>query len=158
MLGRSLKGEKKVVYQHQVPRKVSMGEKSPGQMLLLNFPGKFGNCEWGGSRKGVFKKLNVLRFLCVDICYCKGILKIDTSLAIATSGLRTKLLFENPPPSENPPFGFPRKITWTKGTEQKKTKRPPTGTGTKIQFLSLVAHDCGYPLSRYTCRATRVRS
>ena len=24
------------------------------------------------------------------------------------------------------------------------------------QFTSLVAHDCGYPLSRYTCRATRV--
>ena len=23
-------------------------------------------------------------------------------------------------------------------------------------FLSLVAHNCGYPLSRYTCRATRV--
>ena len=23
-------------------------------------------------------------------------------------------------------------------------------------FLGLVAHDCGYPLSRYTCRATRV--
>ena len=23
-------------------------------------------------------------------------------------------------------------------------------------FRSLVAHDCGYPLSRYTCRATRV--
>ena len=23
-------------------------------------------------------------------------------------------------------------------------------------FPSLVAHDCGYPLSRYTCRATRV--
>ena len=23
-------------------------------------------------------------------------------------------------------------------------------------FLTLVAHDCGYPLSRYTCRATRV--
>ena len=24
------------------------------------------------------------------------------------------------------------------------------------QMLRLVAHDCGYPLSRYTCRATRV--
>ena len=23
-------------------------------------------------------------------------------------------------------------------------------------YVSLVAHDCGYPLSRYTCRATRV--
>ena len=30
------------------------------------------------------------------------LLKVDTSLAIATSGLRTNLLFENPPPSENP--------------------------------------------------------
>ena len=26
----------------------------------------------------------------------------------------------------------------------------------KVQVSSLVAHDCGYPLSRYTCRATRV--
>ena len=24
------------------------------------------------------------------------------------------------------------------------------------RFSSLVAHDCGYPLSRYTCRGTRV--
>ena len=24
------------------------------------------------------------------------------------------------------------------------------------KVISLVAHDCGYPLSRYTCRATRV--
>ena len=24
------------------------------------------------------------------------------------------------------------------------------------EFFDLVAHDCGYPLSRYTCRATRV--
>ena len=36
------------------------------------------------------------------------LLKIDTSLAIATSGLRTNLLFEKPP-SENPPFNFPDK-------------------------------------------------
>ena len=34
------------------------------------------------------------------------LLKIDTSLAIATSGLRTNLLFEKPP-FENPPFDFP---------------------------------------------------
>ena len=26
----------------------------------------------------------------------------------------------------------------------------------KIQRVVLVAHDCGYPLSRYTCRATLV--
>ena len=26
----------------------------------------------------------------------------------------------------------------------------------QVQVLGLVAHDCGYPLSRYTCRATRV--
>ena len=26
----------------------------------------------------------------------------------------------------------------------------------EIEVWSLVAHDCGYPLSRYTCRATRV--
>ena len=25
-----------------------------------------------------------------------------------------------------------------------------------VPGLLLVAHDCGYPLSRYTCRATRV--
>ena len=25
-----------------------------------------------------------------------------------------------------------------------------------INLVGLVAHDCGYPLSRYTCRATRV--
>ena len=36
------------------------------------------------------------------------LLKIDTSLAIATSGLKTNLLFEKPP-SENPPFDFPEK-------------------------------------------------
>ena len=24
------------------------------------------------------------------------------------------------------------------------------------KLCSLIAHDCGYPLSRYTCRATRV--
>ena len=35
------------------------------------------------------------------------LLKIDTLLAIATSGLRTNLLFENPP-SENPHSIFPR--------------------------------------------------
>ena len=34
------------------------------------------------------------------------LLKIDTALAIAKSGLRTNLLFERPP-SENPPFDFP---------------------------------------------------
>ena len=28
--------------------------------------------------------------------------------------------------------------------------------GPKFGFRSLVAHDCGYPLSRYTCRATRI--
>ena len=33
-----------------------------------------------------------------------------------------------------------------------------TGTNTAkfIPLRCLVAHDCGYPLSRYTCRATRV--
>ena len=25
-----------------------------------------------------------------------------------------------------------------------------------MPLMSIVAHDCGYPLSRYTCRATRV--
>ena len=31
------------------------------------------------------------------------------------------------------------------------------GVCSRSQLLSgLVAHDCGYPLSRYTCRATRV--
>ena len=38
----------------------------------------------------------------------RGNLKVDTSLAIATSGLRTNLLFEKPP-SENPPFDFLKK-------------------------------------------------
>ena len=28
--------------------------------------------------------------------------------------------------------------------------------GFQIRNVHLVAHDCGYPLSRYTCRATRV--
>ena len=37
------------------------------------------------------------------------LLKIDTSLAIATSGLRTNLLLKNPP-SENPPSDFPKKL------------------------------------------------
>ena len=52
----------------------------------------------GGFQKGDFKWLNVLRFLRVEIGCCKGfLLKIDTSPAIATTGLRTNLLFENPP-------------------------------------------------------------
>ena len=34
----------------------------------------FWSREWGGSRKEVFKELNVLRFLRVEICYCKGFL------------------------------------------------------------------------------------
>ena len=29
-------------------------------------------------------------------------------------------------------------------------------SGPNTCLLTLVAHDCGYPLSRYTCRATRV--
>ena len=33
--------------------------------------------------------------------------------------------------------------------------RPRDGCGPEVG-VSLVAHDCGYPLSRYTCRATRV--
>ena len=42
------------------------------------------------------------------------LLKIDTLLAIATSGLRTHLLFETPP-SKNPPLDFPK--PWTKRTK-----------------------------------------
>ena len=30
------------------------------------------------------------------------------------------------------------------------------GIGEFREVTHLVAHDCGYPLSRYTCRATRV--
>ena len=51
------------------------------------------------------------------------LLKIDTSLAIATSGLRTNLLFEKPPLSENHPFEFPdpqMKI----GAPQKRESQP----------------------------------
>ena len=55
--------------------------------------------------------MNVLRFLRVESVIAREfLLKIDTSLAIATSGLRTNLLFEKPP-SENPPFDFPKNDT-----------------------------------------------
>ena len=43
-----------------------------------------------------------------------------------------------------------------------KPKKVPTGWGLwlfgemGVGVKCLVAHDCGYPLSRYTCRATRV--
>ena len=50
----------------------------------------------------------------------------------------------------------PHPFTW-------KTPTPPENIRTKefwvwvpFSSLTLVAHDCGYPLSRYTCRATRV--
>ena len=32
----------------------------------------------------------------------------------------------------------------------------PQNSTPEFRAQSLVAHDCGYPLSRYTCRATRV--
>ena len=33
---------------------------------------------------------------------------------------------------------------------------PPTSSSSFNSAQTLVAHDCGYPLSRYTCRTTRV--
>ena len=56
---------------------------------------------------GGFQELNVLRLLRVESAIAREfLLKIDTSLAVATSGLRTNLLFGKPP-SENPPIRFP---------------------------------------------------
>ena len=43
---------------------------------------------------------------------------------------------------------------------RRKGSRAALKSGTKrrglLEGVFLVAHDCGYPLSRYTCRATRV--
>ena len=77
----------------------------------------------------------MLRFLRTEICFIarEFLLKIDTSLAIATSGLRTNLLFEKPP-SENPPFDFPEisirkgesaKTWWAFRPRKKKLAPPP---------------------------------
>ena len=63
----------------------------------------------GGFQEGGFQIVELAAFSSRGNLLLQGefLLKIDTSLAIATSGLRTNLLFEKPPP-ENPPFDFPR--------------------------------------------------
>ena len=69
----------------------------------------FGNREWGGVPGRGFS--NSWSW-CLFFAWWKSViareffLKKDTSLAIATSGLRTNLLFGNPLP-KTPPFDFP---------------------------------------------------
>ena len=87
-----------------------------------------GNREWGGYRKGVFAIVDQLRFLCEEIYYCKGIqflLKIDTSLAIATSGLRTNLLLQErrTPPPKTPHSIFPNLVRYLCETRIEGTSR-----------------------------------
>ena len=69
---------------------------------------EFGSREWGGFQEGGFQIVErAAFFLRVAIIAMEFLLKIDTSLKIiATSGLRTNLLFENPP-FRKPPFDFP---------------------------------------------------
>ena len=62
----------------------------------------------GGLQEGGFQivERGCVFFAWKSVIAREVLLKIDTLLAIATSGLRTNLLFEKPP-SENPPFDFP---------------------------------------------------
>ena len=67
-----------------------------------------GNREWGGSGKGVSNSWTCCVFFAwKSVIAREFLLKIDTSLAIATSGLRTNLLFENPLP-KFPHLIFPK--------------------------------------------------
>ena len=91
-------------------------------VVLLAVP-EVGNREWGGSRKGGRQIVERAAFssrgnLLLQLAR-EFLLKIDTSLAIATSGLRTNLLFaKSGTPSENPPFDFPKE-----GPEIEKQKK-----------------------------------
>ena len=62
------------------------------------------------------------------------LLKIDTSLAIATSGLRTNLLFDKPL-SENPPFDFPNGVVYKIRERNRAKKLPHTGRRGTHAFL-----------------------
>ena len=64
----------------------------------------------GGFQEGGFQIVERAAFSSrgnLSVIAGEFLLKIDTLLAIATSGLRTNPLFEKPP-SENPPFDFPK--------------------------------------------------
>ena len=63
---------------------------------------------------------------------------VDDCAQIAESGLK--------PPFESPRLDFPEFLENAKKGQYERIFLAP----------NLVAHDCGHPLSRYTCRATRV--
>ena len=73
----------------------------------------------GGSRKGFqIVERAAFFFAWKSVIAREFLFKIDTSLAIATSGLRTNLLFENPP-FQKPPVRFPKK-QGAEGSAEKK--------------------------------------
>ena len=65
----------------------------------------------GGFQEGGFQIVERAAFFFPwkSVIAREFLLKINTLLAIATSGLRTNLLFEKPP-SENPPFDIPELV------------------------------------------------
>ena len=77
----------------------------PGH-LTKRFVSEIAN--WGVLGGGFSAMVGVLASLCEKICYCKGTLaKIDTSLAIAMSGLRQIYYCSNPPLPKTPHSIFP---------------------------------------------------
>ena len=63
----------------------------------------------GGFQEGGFQIVERAAFFFAwkSVIAREFLLKIDTSLVIATSGLRTNLLFENPPLPKTPHVIFP---------------------------------------------------
>ena len=65
--------------------------------------------------------------------------------------MATAQFLRNPPPFMRPRLGLSETFLYQ--------EEVPERAGLLLEkklLRTLVAHDCGYPLSRYTCRATRV--
>ena len=82
----------------------------------------------GGFQKGGFQVVERAAFSSRGNLLLQG-----NSLAIATSGLRTNLLFEKPP-SENPPFGFPKMFSTFRGDFLRNYTEKPGEKGIKIPW------------------------
>ena len=90
------------------------------------------------SQEHPAQKLSLGCFFLPDSLIIKTRCRISLAVRCCLSRAQGHQAVTDPPPTPLPPInrGFTKGWFW--------------------RMFPLVAHDCGYPLSRYTCRATRV--